>query len=51
MTTLGKTDRELIIASMETVNMLHKKSARAGQGVSRGVKMNQNHSPWKRRKK
>lgn len=45
MTSEGKTERTIIIADMETVEMLHKKAARAGVGVSRGVKMNQSFQP------
>lgn len=41
MTSTGKTERELIITSQETANQLYKMAARAGTGVSRGVKMNQ----------
>lgn len=41
MSVEGKTERTIIIAEMDTINTLHKLSARAGTGVSRGVKMNQ----------
>lgn len=41
MSTDGKTERTLIISDMSTIENLHKLSARAGVGVSRGVKMNQ----------
>lgn len=40
----GKTERSLIIADMEQIEHLHKISARAGTGVSKGVKMNQSYS-------
>lgn len=45
MATEGKTERSIIIADMQTIEELHKKSARAGTGVSRGVKMNQSFQP------
>lgn len=41
MSVEGKTERTIIIAEMDTINRLHHLSARAGTGVSRGVKMNQ----------
>lgn len=41
MSTDGKTDRTLIIGDMQTIENLYKLSARAGVGVSKGVKMNQ----------
>lgn len=41
VTSSGKTERELIITSQETANLLYKAAARTGVGVSRGVKMNQ----------
>lgn len=44
MSTEGKTERTIVIAPMETISMLEKMSARAGTGVSRGVKMNQSYS-------
>lgn len=44
MNTEGKTERTIIIAEMDTIENLHKLSARAGVGVSRGVKMNQSYS-------
>lgn len=44
MSTEGKTERTIIIAPMSTVANLQKLSARAGTGVSRGVKMNQSYS-------
>ena len=40
----GKTDRQIVIADMDTIATLHKLSARAGTGVSRGCKMNQSFS-------
>ena len=42
MSVEGKTDRTIIIAEMDTIEHLHKVSARAGTGVSKGVKMSQN---------
>jgi hypothetical protein len=44
MSTEGKTERTIIIAEMDTINTLHKLSARAGTGVSKGVKMSQVYS-------
>lgn len=44
MATSGKTDRQIIIADMETISNLNNLSARAGMGVSRGCKMNQSFS-------
>ena len=41
MDTESKTERTIIIAPMEKIEHLHKVSARAGVGVSKGVKMNQ----------
>lgn len=40
----GKTDRQIIIADMDTISNLNKLSARAGTGVSKGCKMNQSFS-------
>lgn len=40
----GKTERSIVIAEMDQIEHLHKLSARAGTGVSRGVKMNQSYS-------
>lgn len=40
----GKTERELIIGSQESTAALYAASARAGTGVSKGVKMNQSFS-------
>lgn len=40
----GKTERTIIIAEMDTIEHLHKVSARVGMGVSKGCKMNQNYS-------
>lgn len=37
----GKTERTIVIAPMEIIEQLHQVSARAGTGVSKGVKMNQ----------
>lgn len=45
MCTEGKTERSIIIAEMDTIETLHKLSARAGTGVSKGVKMNQSFQP------
>lgn len=45
MAVQGKTERAIIIAEMDVIEDLHKKSARAGVGVSRGVKMNQSFQP------
>jgi len=39
MTSTGKTERELIISDMDIIDELHQKAARAGTGVSKGVKM------------
>lgn len=44
MSVEGKTDRQIIIADMDTIENLHKVSQRAGTGVSKGVKMNQTYS-------
>lgn len=41
----GKTERTIIIAEMNVIENLHKVSARAGTGVSKGVKMNQSFKP------
>lgn len=45
MSTDSKTERTIIIADMDTIEHLHNVSARAGVGVSRGVKMNQSFQP------
>jgi hypothetical protein len=45
MASEGKTERTIIIAEMDVIEDLHKKSARVGVGVSRGVKMNQSFQP------
>lgn len=45
MATSGKTERELIIGSQESIENLHKAAARAGTGVSRGVKMDKSFKP------
>jgi len=44
MSTEGKTERTIVIAEMDTIENLHRLSARAGTGVSKGVKMNQSFS-------
>lgn len=44
MAVSGKTERELIIGSQDSINNLYKASARAGMGVSKGCKMNQSFS-------
>lgn len=43
MATSGKTERELIIGSQASTEALYRASARAGTGVSKGVKMNQSY--------
>lgn len=40
----GKTDRQIVIAEMDVIENLNRLSARAGTGVSKGVKMNQSFS-------
>ena len=40
----GKTERSIVIAEMDTIENLHRLSARAGMGVSKGCKMNQSYS-------
>lgn len=44
MSTESKTERVIVIAEMDVISNLHKLSARAGMGVSKGVKMNQSYS-------